>query len=140
MYVGDILRNNSPQCLTIGSNESVSMAANLMHASQVSALVVRSASRSKEAPVVGMFSERDVVTVIAERGTSGLAMKVAQFISSRPLVSCSSQDPLRDVEQLMIRHGVRHVPVIDSGRLAGVVSMGDIAFAFDEADCAMQAA
>ena len=69
MYVGDILRTNRAHVVTIGSNETVSIAAGLMHASNVGALAVRHLSRSKDAAVVGMFSERDVVTVIAERGT-----------------------------------------------------------------------
>jgi CBS domain-containing protein len=133
MYVGDILRNTSPHLVTIGSNETVSIAANLMYASNADALVVRKASRSKDAPVVGLFCERDVVAVIAERGTSGLAMKVAQFISPGTLVSCNSQDALADVELLMNRHRIRHVPVIDNGRLVGVVSMRDIALAYEEA-------
>ncbi|MCP1908010.1 CBS domain-containing protein [Bradyrhizobium elkanii] len=136
MYVGDILRANNAHVVTIGSNETVSIAANLMYASNVGALVVRNASRSKDAAVIGMFSERDVVAVIAERGTNGLAMKVAQFISPRPLLSCNSQDALTDVERLMARHGIRHVPVIDNGRLVGVVSMRDITLAFEEAACA----
>ncbi|QIG94789.1 MULTISPECIES: CBS domain-containing protein [unclassified Bradyrhizobium] len=138
MYVGDILRN-SPLLVTIGSNETVSIAANLMYASNVGAVVVRNVSRSKDAAVIGMFSERDVVAVIAEHGTGGLAMKVAQFIS-RPLVSCNSQDTLADAEHLMGCHGIRHVPVIDNGRLVGVVSMRDITTAYDEATCAVQAA
>ena len=133
MYVGDILRTTSPHLVTIGSNETVSIAANLMYASNADALVVRKASRSKDVPVVGMFCERDVVAVIAERGTSGLAMKVAQFISPRLLLSCNSQDALTDVEHLMNRHHIRHVPVIDNGRLVGVVSMRDIALAYEEA-------
>ncbi|MCC8971758.1 CBS domain-containing protein [Bradyrhizobium brasilense] len=136
MYVGDILRANNAHVVTIGSNETVSIAANLMYASNVGALVVRNSSRSKDAAVIGMFSERDVVAVIAERGTNGLAMKVVQFISPRSLVSCNSQDALADVERLMARHGIRHVPVIDNGRLVGVVSMRDIALAYEEAACA----
>ena len=136
MYVGDILRTNSAHVVTIGSSETVSIAANLMYASNVGAIVVRNYSRSVDAAVVGMFSERDVVAVIAERGTGGLAAKVAQFISPRPLVSCTSQDALTDVERLMVRHDIRHIPVIDNGRLVGVVSMRDIGFALEEAACA----
>ncbi|MES5483760.1 CBS domain-containing protein [Bradyrhizobium sp. INPA03-11B] len=136
MYVGDILRTNRAPAVTIGSSETVSIAANLMYASNVGALVVRNGSRSVDASVIGMFSERDVVAVIAERGTGGLAAKVAQFISPRPLVSCNSQDALADVERLMARHDIRHLPVIDNGRLVGVVSMRDIGFALEEAACA----
>ncbi len=140
MYVGDILRNKSPHPVTIGSNETVSIAANLMYAGNVGALVVRTVSRSKDAPVIGILCERDLVAAIAERGASGLTMKVAQLIAPRRLVSCNSQDALAHVEHLMKRHRIRHVPVIDNGRLVGVVSMRDIESAFDEAAGAVQAA
>jgi CBS domain-containing protein len=137
MYVGDILRNKSPRTVAIGSNETVGIAAGLMRASNVGALVVRNVSYA----VVGMFCERDLVSAIAERGASGLALNVSQFVSRRPLVCCNSQDTLAYVEHLMFRHHIRHVPVIDNSRLVGVVSMRDIAFAFDEAAAgAVQAA
>jgi CBS domain-containing protein len=133
MYVGDILRNKSPLAVAIGLNETVGIAAGLMRASNVGALVVRNVSYA----VVGMFCERDLVSAIAERGASGLAMNVSQ----QPLVSCNSQDTLAYVRHLMSRHHIRHVPVIDNDRLVGVVSMQDIAFAFDEAAAgAVQAA
>jgi predicted transcriptional regulator len=86
-------------------------------------------SRALERP----FCERDLVAAIAEGGASCLAVKVSQFISRRPLVSCNSQDTLEHVEHLMSRHQIRHIPVVDNGRLVGIVSMRDIAFAFDEA-------
>ena len=141
MYVGDILRNKSQRAVTIGSSETISMAASLMRASTIGALVVRNISRSGDAAVVGMFCERDLVSVIAERGAKGLAKKVSQFISSRPLLSCNSQDTLVYAEQLMNRHSVRHLPVIDNGRLVGVISIRDVASAFDEvAADAVQAA
>lgn len=137
MYVGDILRNKSPRAVAIGSNETVGIAAGLMRASNVGALVVRNASYA----VIGMLYERDLVSAIAERGANGLAMNISQFVSRRPLVTCTSQDTLAYVEHLMSRHHIRHIPVIDNGRVVGVVSMRDIAFAFDEADAgAVQAA
>jgi CBS domain-containing protein len=135
MLVADILRNKSPRTVAIAWNETVGVAAGLMRASNVGALVVRNAAQA----VIGMFSERDVVAVIAERGASGLSLKVSQFVSARPLVSCHSQDTLAFAERLMIAHQIRHVPVIDNGRLVGVISKRDIAFAFDEAG-AVQAA
>lgn len=128
MYVGDILRNKSPRAVAIGSNETVGIAAGLMRASGVGALIVRDAAYA----VVGMFSERDLVSAIAERGASGLGMKASQFVASRPLVSCNSHDTLAHVEHLMARHQARYVPVIDNGRLVGVLSIRDVAFAFDE--------
>src|SRR5579883_2850018 len=128
MYVGDILRNRSPRAVAIGLSETVGIAAGMMRASNVGALVVRDASYA----VVGMFCERDLVSAVAERGASGLALKVSQLVLSRPLVSCNSHDTFAHVEHLMSRHQIRYVPVIDNGRFVGVVSMRDVAFAVDE--------
>jgi CBS domain-containing protein len=79
-----------------------------------------------------MFTERDVVRAIAEHGPAGANMRVSQFISVQQLVSCNSGDTLEHVRHLMNKHHIRHVPVIDNYSLIGVISIRDIATAFDE--------
>jgi CBS domain-containing protein len=80
-----------------------------------------------------MFTERDVVRAIAEHGAAGVNLKVSQLISVQKLVACSSDDTLEHARRLMTVHHIRHLPVIDDFTLAGVVSMRDIASAFDQA-------
>jgi CBS domain-containing protein len=80
-----------------------------------------------------MFTERDVVRAIAERGAAGVNLKVLQLISVQQLVSCSSRDSLEHARHLMNKHQIRHLPVIDDHTLIGVISMRDISLAFDEA-------
>ena len=113
-------------------NETVGIAAQLMRASNVSALVVKDVVRTEGNTAVGMFTERDVVRAIAEHGAAGINMKVSQLISVQQLVSCSSDDTLEDVRHLMNRHHIRHLPVIDNHSLCGVISMRDISSAFDQ--------
>jgi CBS domain-containing protein len=114
-------------------NETVGIAAQLMRASNISALVVKDVVRTEGNTAAGMFTERDVVRAIAEHGAAGVNMKVSQLISVQQLVSCSSSDTLEDVRHLMNRHHIRHLPVIDNHGLIGVVSMRDLSAAFDEA-------
>jgi CBS domain-containing protein len=121
-------------------NETVGIAAQLMRASNVSALVVKDVVRTEGNTAVGMFTERDVVRAIAEHGAAGINMKVSQLISVQQLVSCSSSDTLEDVRHLMNRHHIRHLPVIDDHSLCGVVSMRDISTAFDEQGTSAHAA
>lgn len=133
MLVGDILRKKTARVVTVRMNETVAIAAQLMRASNISALVVKDVVRTEGNTPVGMFTERDVVRAIAERGAAGVGLKVAQLISVQQLVSCTSTDTLEHVRHLMNRHHIRHLPVIDNYSLTGVISMRDIAAAFDEA-------
>ena len=133
MKVGDILRKKTARISTIRMNETVGIAAQLMRASNVSALVVKDVVRTEGNTAVGMFTERDVVRAIAQHGAAGVNLKVGQLISVQRLVACSASDTLEHVRHLMNVHHIRHLPVIDHFSLSGVISMRDISTAFDEA-------
>ena len=133
MKVGDILRRKTPRVATIQMDETVAIAAQLMRASNISALVVKDVVKTEGNTAVGMFTERDVVRAIAEHGAAGVKIKVSQLISVQQLVSCSSSDTLEHVRHLMNKNHIRHLPVIDDHSLIGVVSIRDIAAAFDQA-------
>jgi CBS domain-containing protein len=132
MQVGDILRNKAARVATIRMNETVTIAAQLLRSGNISALVVKDVVHTEGNTAVGMFTERDVVRAIAQHGAAGANMRVSQFISVQHLVSCTSRDTLEHVRHLMNKHHIRHVPVIDNYSLIGVISMRDIAAAFDE--------
>ena len=68
MKVGDILRKKTARVATIRMNETVGIAAQLMRASNISALVVKDVVRTEGNTAAGMFTERDVVRAIAEHG------------------------------------------------------------------------
>src|SRR6201993_5281827 len=133
MKVGDILRKKTARIATIRMNETVGIAAQLMRASNVSALVVKDVVRTEGNTAAGMFTERDVVRAIAEHGAAGVNLKVSQLISVQRLVACSSSDTLEHARHLMNKNHIRHLPVIDDYSLIGVVSIRDISAAFDEA-------
>src|SRR6476659_4040360 len=132
MKVGYILRKKTARIATIRMNETVGIAAQLMRASNVSALVVKDVVRTECNTAVGMFTERDVVRAIAEHGAAGVNLKVSQLISVQQLISCSSTDTLEHVRHLMNKNHIRHLPVIDNYSLVGVVSVRDISTAFDD--------
>ena len=133
MKVEDVLRKKNTRIATVRMNETVAIAAQLLRASNISALVVKDVVRTEGNTAVGMFTERDVVRAIAEHGAAGVNMKVSQLISVQQLVSCSSTDTLEHARHLMNKHHIRHLPVIDDYSLIGVISIRDISTAFDEA-------
>jgi CBS domain-containing protein len=114
MQVGDILRKKTARVATVRMNETVAIAAQLMRASNISALVVKDVVETEGNTAVGMFTERDVVRAVAEHGAAGLDLKVSQLISVQQLVSCSSTDRLEHVHHLMSKSHIRHLPVIDN--------------------------
>ena len=132
MKVGDILRKKTARVAMVRMTETVGIAAQLMRASNVSALVVKDVVHTEGSTAVGMFTERDVVRAIAEHGAIGVNLKVSQLISVQQLVSCSSTDTLEHVRHLMSKHHIRHLPVIDNYSLIGVISIRDISTAFDD--------
>jgi CBS domain-containing protein len=141
MKVGDILRKKTARIATVRMNETVAIAAQLMRASNVSALVVKDVVRTEGNTAAGMFTERDIVRAIADHGAAAINMKISQLISVQRLVSCTSADTLEDVRHLMNKHHIRHLPVIDNYSLIGVISIRDISTAFDdEARAAAQTA
>ena len=132
MNVGDVLRKKTARVVTVRMNETVGVAAQLMRASDISALVVKDVVRTEGNTAVGMFTERDVVRAVAEHGAAGVNLRVSQLISVQKLVACTSNDSLEHVRHLMNVHHIRHLPVIDDFSLAGVISMRDISAAFDQ--------
>jgi CBS domain-containing protein len=77
------------------------------------------------ATVLGLISERDIVRSLTEHGTRLLGLPVSQVMTT-PVVTCKPEDSITAVMALMTRHRVRHLPVVDRGKLCGIVSIGDV--------------
>jgi len=75
--------------------------------------------------ILGIISERDVVHALIEHETHVLSLPVSRVMTTR-VYTCTPNDRITAVMALMTRHRVRHLPVVDSGRLAGIVSIGDV--------------
>ena len=75
--------------------------------------------------VLGVVSERDIVHGLAEHGARLLALQVSQVMTS-PVVTCTPEDNVTAVMALMTRYRVRHLPVVEDGKLRGIVSIGDV--------------
>ena len=75
--------------------------------------------------VLGLVSERDIVRALAEHGSRLLATPVAQLVT-QPLVTCAPGESLTAVMARMTHHRVRHLPVVEGGKLLGIVSIGDV--------------
>jgi CBS domain-containing protein len=75
--------------------------------------------------VAGIVSERDVVRALQQHGQDLLRRPVADIMSVE-VISCGPHDLIDDLAAVMTHQRIRHVPVLDGGRLAGIVSIGDV--------------
>lgn len=124
MNISDILRFKGSDVVTISPSDTVTTLLASLAEHNVGALVVRDGGGA-EGDVRGIVSERDVVRRIAERGAALLDAPVEQIMTSI-VVSCTSKDTVDSVGEMMTERRVRHMPVIDDGRLVGIVSIGDV--------------
>jgi len=76
--------------------------------------------------LVGVISERDVVRGYAAHGAGLGNLRIRDLMSER-VVTCTSETDIADVVALMGEHGIRHLPVLDGERLAGFISIRDVA-------------
>jgi len=89
--------------------------------------------------VLGLVSERDVVNGIAAHHDELASMKAGDVMSS-PAVTASPDDPLMEGMRLMTVHRNRHIPVVEDGKLVGLLSIGDVVkYRLDEAEFELDA-
>jgi CBS domain-containing protein len=121
MNVEAILRNKGRNVVTVKPGERIASAVGLLRRHEIGALVVSGDGRTVE----GILSERDIVQALGDQGTKALELDVAQLMSRR-VVTCKPTDSIADLMALMTERRIRHLPVVERGVLAGMVSIGDV--------------
>jgi len=120
MYVRDILNHKGSQVFTVGPEESIGGLAALLAKGRIGAAVV-----CEDGEVVGVISERDIIHAVAEQGARSPEMLVREHMTSK-VISCTPETTIDEVMNLMTERRIRHLPVLVEGRLAGIVSIGDV--------------
>ena len=121
MTVKAILSTKSGEVLTIDPTTNLAAATKLLAERKIGALVVTGPDRR----VVGIVSERDIVKELAKHGAAALQLPLTD-VMTRKVITCSMADTVKTVMEQMTRGRFRHVPVIDQGRLVGILSIGDV--------------
>lgn len=122
MTVKAILDNKGTDVATIEPTAALASAVNLLAERRVGALVVLGAGLR----VAGIISEEDIVRVLAERGAAALDAPVGQAMT-RKVPTCNCAETMSSVMQRMTVGKLRHLPVVEQGKLIGIVSIGDVA-------------
>lgn len=120
MRIADVLRSKGNEVATIDPTASVSQLLAGLAEHNIGAMVVSSGGS-----VVGIVSERDVVRRVYEQGAAALNANVSEIMTTN-VATCSPDETVDHLTVLMTERRIRHVPVMVSGQLCGIVSIGDV--------------
>jgi CBS domain-containing protein len=121
MRISDVLRHKGAEVATVRGDASVADLLKRLATHNVGALVVSDDGET----VAGIVSERDVVRRLHVEGEGLLHHKVRDIMTS-DVATCEPHDAVDDLMRVMTERRVRHVPVLVDGKLAGLVSIGDV--------------
>ena len=121
MTVKAIVSRKGGNVLTIEPTATLAAAAKLLAEHKIGAVVITGADRQ----VIGILSERDIVRALAESGPTALDQQVGQ-VMTRKVVTCSEAETVASLMERMTQGKFRHLPVVERGRLAGIISIGDV--------------
>ena len=121
MKISAILKSKGPSVATIGQDETMATVVAELARHNIGALVVSGDGRT----VDGIISERDVARALERFGGAVLDMPVRMIMSSE-VRTVAPDEEVESVAVMMTEHRIRHVPVLQDGALAGIVSIGDV--------------
>ena len=123
MKVREILDAKGRGVVTVRPEASVSTVVHRLVLERIGALVVSEDGRH----IAGVVTESDIVRALAADGAAAVASgrRVAELMT-RNVATCTPEDTVKRVMAEMTRRRVRHLPVVEGGGLAGIVSIGDV--------------
>jgi len=121
MTVSQILNSKGRKVITASPDQKMSEVAQLLAEKKIGAVVIVDA-RGK---IEGIASERDFVRAIAKEGAAALDRPVRDLMTAK-VKTCTPRDTEAELMSLMTEHRIRHLPVLQDGRLAGMISIGDV--------------
>lgn len=121
MKLSVILQEKGGSVVTVNASDSLQRSAEILDQNRIGATV----AVDSKGNVVGVLSERDIVRRVAEQGAAALQMKVEDAMT-RDVLTGTPETTILDGLELMTDRRIRHLPVVDEGKLAGIVSIGDL--------------
>jgi CBS domain-containing protein len=115
-----LLKEKSTSVYCIAVDSTVDAAVSEMNRQRVGSIIVQDADR-----VVGIFTERDVLTRVVAAGRDPKGTKVSEVMTA-DFLSITQETSVEDAMQMMTDKRVRHLPVFDGDQLLGLISIGDV--------------
>lgn len=126
MKVADILKSKGSSVYSLGGDSSVFDALKMMAEKNIGALMI-----IEEDKLLGIFSERDYARKIVLQGKASHDTQVSE-IMTKTVITIESENNLEQCMELMTKNKIRHLPVVDNDKVAGIISIGDLVMAIIE--------
>ncbi len=120
MTIAAVLGSKGSNVVTVGADTNVSEAIGLLAEHRIGALPVMAGDR-----VEGIISERDVIYCLRDHGADVLNWPVAKVMTT-PVITAGADTPVLSAMAQMTQRRIRHLPIVDSEQLVGIVSIGDL--------------
>lgn len=120
MKVESVLATKGPSVFTIGPSETIGHAAEMLAQNNIGALIVLDGGGAP----VGIISERDIVRELTRQ--PGLLDGTVAGLMTTGILTGTPQDDVEAVLRTMIERHFRHLPIVESGQLLGIVTLGDL--------------
>ena len=121
MIIEHLLAEKGHDVITIEPERTLLETVHLLDQKRIGAVVVSDADH----PVLGIISERDIARAVARRGAAALDEPVSEHMTAK-VVTCTRSCTVSDLMELMTNRRIRHVPIVERGRLGGIISIGDV--------------
>lgn len=121
MFVRQILSGKGRDIVTTGPSVKLADVAKLISEKRIGAVVVL----DDDAHIAGILSERDITRGLADHGAEVLTMSADQVMTAN-VVTCHPDDGVDKLMEKMTTGRFRHLPVVEKGKMIGIVSIGDI--------------
>ena len=121
MNVEQLLSGKGHDVISVQPHRTLAEAIRTLSEKRIGAVVVMGA----DGALVGILSERDIIRALGELGASALESAVSRAMTSK-VVTCRPQTRVDELMELMTTGRFRHVPVVENGRVTGLVSIGDV--------------
>jgi CBS domain-containing protein len=119
--VSSILKHKGHDVVTVAPQQTVAWVVKVLAQNRIGAVpVINDVGR-----IVGIISERDIIRGMSEHAGAVLTLPADQLMT-REVKTCSAEDQLINLMEVMTRQRIRHLPVIQDGALHGIVSIGDV--------------
>lgn len=121
MNVAQLLGDKGHEVVSVQPHLTLAEAVRTLSQHRIGAVLVTGA----DGGLVGILSERDIIRALGQSGAAVLGEPVSRAMTAK-VVTCRLQTSVDELMEIMTSGRFRHVPIIDNGRIAGIVSIGDV--------------
>jgi CBS domain-containing protein len=121
MHVGAVIKRKGTNIVTVAPDQSIAEVVGLLSTNRIGAVLVV----DSQGDIAGIISERDIVHGLSQHGVKVMDMKVGALMT-RDVQRCDPHDTIANIMGVMTQRRIRHIPVVENGKLVGIISIGDV--------------